>query len=69
VPRLSVVWWLCLQLARSPGPVTAPDRINADAAIDEAMEQVLDEEFAGDGMMAAEDDNGFGGAAGGGFVV
>lgn len=52
-----------VQMARTVGPVdTRP--LDPDGAIDEAMAEVLDEEFA-EGMA----DEGYGASAGGGFVV
>jgi hypothetical protein len=49
-------------------PVGGPGGGGGDnGAIDAAMAEVLDDEFAGDGLMA---DEGFGGGGGGGgFVV
>eukprot|EP00878_Enallax_costatus_P037341 GHUV01042166.1.p2 GENE.GHUV01042166.1~~GHUV01042166.1.p2 ORF type:complete len:151 (+),score=51.13 GHUV01042166.1:321-773(+) len=52
-----------VQMARTVGPVET-QRLDPDGAIDEAMAEVLDEEFA-EGMQ----DEGYGAAAGGGFVV
>ena len=52
-----------MQMARTVGPVET-QRLDPDGAIDEAMAEVLDEEFA-EGMQ----DEGYGAAAGGGFVV
>lgn len=52
-----------VQMARTVGPVET-QRLDPDGAIDEAMAEVLDEEFA-EGMA----DEGYGASAGGGFVV
>lgn len=49
-----------VQLARTVGPVSTGKPQDADGAIDEAMAEVLDEEF---------EDEGFGASGGGGFVV
>lgn len=52
-----------VHMARIVGPVET-QHLDPDGAIDEAMAEVLDEEFA-EGMQ----DEGYGASAGGGFVV